>query len=158
MDWVLIVQIITFVVFMWILYRLGARPIAGVLRQRSDRIAASLRSAAESERRAAEIQQETRRQIEQARGEAQSILDSARKAAEVQRQALLEQARSDAAALLQRARDGIERERQAAIDELRREAGRLAVIAATRVVGSALDETANRALADRTIVEVGGVR
>ena len=57
MDWVLIVQIITFVVFIWILYRLGARPIAGVLRQRSERIEASLRSAAESERRSHEIQQ-----------------------------------------------------------------------------------------------------
>lgn len=158
MDGVLITQIITFVAFMWILYRLGARPIAGVLRQRSDRIETSLRSAAESERRSGEIQQETQRQLEQARAEAQNILNSAKKAAEVQRQALLEQAQSDAASLVQRARDGIQRERQAAIDELRREAGRLAVIAATKVVGSSLDAEANRALADRGIVEVGGVR
>jgi len=75
------------------------------------------------------------------------------------------QARAEAETLLQQARGEIQRERQAAVDRLRREVGALAVLAASRVVGSSLDTAANRAradkvitdLADEAVAEVGGV-
>lgn len=150
-----IVQIATFIVFFYILYRLSWRVIARTLRKRSQGIETALRTSEENQRRAGEIQQETSRQLEQVRVETAGILDSANRAAEAQRQLLVEQARRDAEGLVRRARDAVGRERQAAVDELRQEAGRLAIVGATDVVRRSLDANANHELADRTIADVG---
>ncbi len=153
-----IIQIITFLVFLYILYRLSWRAVRDILRQRGQRIETALQTSEENQRRAQELQQETARQLEQARAETRGILDSAGRAADAQRQALVEQARRDAENLVRRAHDAIERERQGAVDELRREASHLAIVGATDVVRRALDANDNRELADQTIAEVGGGR
>jgi len=156
-TWTYLLQLITFVVVLYFIYRFFGRSVGKLLGDRTRRIGESLRQSAESQRRAREITQETDRQLAQAQTEARGIAESARRAAAVQRQALMEQAQRDVEGVSRRALDVIERERQAAIDELRREAGRLAVLAATRVVEQSLQQgEAGRQLADRTIAEVGG--
>ena len=158
MDWALIVEIITFVVFFYLLYRWLHAPLAKILRQRADRIEEDQHIAAERLRRAEQMQRETQQQVEQARIEAQRIIDAANKAAEMQRHALMEQARQDAESLARRAQDAIGRERQAAIAALRREAVITAVTAARQVLDHSLDANTNSTLADRTIADVGGRR
>jgi F-type H+-transporting ATPase subunit b len=154
-DWTLITQIITFLVFLWLLGRLFGKRGSAMLRQRADRIEAGLRAAEENQRRAEQMHQETQRQLDEARAERQSIVAAAHKAAEAQRQALIAQARGEADALVQRTQAAIQRERQAAVDELRREAGRLAVVAARRLISDALDARTSRELADKAIVDIG---
>jgi F-type H+-transporting ATPase subunit b len=154
-DWTLITQIITFLVFLWLLSRLFGQRVSALLRQRADRIEAGLRAAEENQRRAEQMHHETQRQLDEARAERQSIVAAAHKAAEAQRQALIAQARGEADALVQRTQAAIQRERQAAVDELRREAGRLAVVAARRLISDALDARTSRELADKAIVDIG---
>ena len=155
-DWTLITQIITFLVFLWLLSRLFGQRVSAMLRQRADRIEAGLRAAEENQRRAEQMHHETQRQLDEARAERQSIVAAAHKAAEAQRQALIAQARDEADALVQRTQAAIQRERQAAVDELRREAGRLAVVTARRLISDALDARTSRELADKAIVDIGG--
>src|SRR5918911_531193 len=126
-DWTLITQIVAFLAFLWFLNRVFGKSVAAMLRQRADRIEAGLRAAEENQRRAEQMHHET------------------------QRQALIAQARDEADALVQRTQAAIQRERQAAVDELRREAGRLAVVAARRLIGDALDARTSRELADKAI-------
>src|SRR5205085_5001090 len=154
-DWTLITQIIAFLVFFWLLSRLFGQRVSAMLRQRADRIEAGLRAAEENQRRAEQMHHETQRQLDEARAERQSIVTAAHKAAEAQRQALIAQARGEADALVQRTQAAIQRERQAAVDELRREAGRLAVVAARRLIRDALDARTSRELADKAIVDIG---
>ena len=154
-DWTLVTQIIAFLVFFWLLYRLFGQRIAAMLRQRADRIEMGLRAAEENQRRAEQMQHETQRQLDEARAERQSIVAAAHKAAEAQRQALIAQARSEAEALVQRTQAEIQRERHAAVDELRREAGRLAVVAASRLIRGALDPKTSGELADKAIIDIG---
>jgi F-type H+-transporting ATPase subunit b len=154
-DWTLITQIIAFLAFLWFLNRVFGKSIAAMLRQRADRIEAGLRAAEENQRRAEQMHHETQRQLEEARAERQSIVAAAHKAAEAQREALIAQARDEADALVQRTQAAIQRERQAAVDELRREAGRLAVVAARRLIGDTLDARTSRELADKAIVDIG---
>ncbi len=151
-----LIPIGTFIVFLYIIGRLFAGSVGRLLSQRSQRIETSLREADENLRRAEESQRESQRQLDQAHAEAQTILASAQKAATAQRESLVAQAEDDARALVARMHAEVQRERQAAVDELRREAGRLAVLAAGRVVSNALDETSNRSLADQAINDVGG--
>jgi len=150
-----IIQILTFIVFIYILYRLAWRQVRDILRQRGQRIETSLTTAEEHIRSAQETQRTTDQQLAQAHAESQNIIAAANRAAEAQRQALLEQAQRDADSLLRRAQDTIGRERQAAVDELRREAALGAVNAARQVLDRSLDANANRELADRSIADVG---
>jgi F-type H+-transporting ATPase subunit b len=154
-DWTLITQIIAFLAFLWFLNRVFGKSIAAMLQQRADRIEAGLRAAEENQRRAEQMHHETQRQLDEARAERQSIVAAANKAAEAQRQALIAQARGEADALVQRTQAAIQRERQAAVDELRREAGRLAIVAARRLIRDALDARTSRELADKAIVDIG---
>jgi F-type H+-transporting ATPase subunit b len=154
-NWTLITQIIAFLVLFWLLSRLFGKRVSAMLRQRADRIEAGLRAAEENQRRAEQMHHETQRQLDEARAERQSIIAAAHKAAEAQRQALIAQARGEADALVQRTQAAIQRERQAAVDELRREAGRLAVVAARRLIRDALDARTSRELADKAIVDIG---
>jgi F-type H+-transporting ATPase subunit b len=154
-DLTLIIEIVTFIVCLWLLYRAFSAPIARSLRQRSERIEEGQRAAEESLRRAEDTQRVVQQQLAAARAEAQDIIASATKAAEAQRQALIAQARGEAEALVQRTQAESQRERQAAVDELRREAGRLAVFVASRLIGHSLDVEARRELVDNAIADIG---
>lgn len=155
MTLTVVMQIVTFVIVLYILYRLTWRPVGTIMRERSRRIETNLQTAEENISRAQQTQQETERQLVQARAESGNIVAAANRAAEAQRQTLIEQARRDAEGVVRRAGEAIGRERQAAVDELRREAARAAVYAAGRVLDRSLDADTNRALADQTIAEVG---
>ena len=154
-DLALILEIATFLVCLWLLYRWSAAPITRALRQRAERIAEGQRAAEESLRRAEDTQRVVQQQLAAARAEAQDIIASATKAAEAQRQALIAQAKGEAEALVQRTQAESQRERQAAVDELRREAGRLAVFVASRLIGHSLDVEARRELVDTAIADIG---
>jgi F-type H+-transporting ATPase subunit b len=156
LDATLPIEVATFLLFFWLLKRLFYQPVADIARQRAERIEAGLRAAEESQRRAEETQRAVQRQLDAARAEARTIIAAAGKDAEAERQALMARAREEAETLLQQARVEIQHERQAAVDRLRREAGALALLAATRVVGNALDTAANRERADKVIADLAG--
>jgi F-type H+-transporting ATPase subunit b len=158
LDLTLIIQVILFVAFLAVLNRLFYKPMATVLQTRAGRVEAGLRAAEESQRQTEEAQREVQRQLEEARAQARGIIAAAGKAAEEQRQALLAQARTEADALIAHARTEIQRERQAAVADLQRQVSQIAILAASKVVGKPLDSAAHRALAERTVDEVGAER
>jgi len=158
LDATLIIEVILFVIFLALLNRLFYQPLSTVIQQRAEHVEEGLRADEESQRRAEETRQEVRRQIEQARAEAQGLMAAVTKDVAAQRQALMAQAKDEADAQVRQAQEAIRHERQAAIDELRRESGQLAILAASKVIGVSLDTAANRELADRAVADVGGLR
>ncbi len=157
-DLTLPIELILFLLFLWILNLVFYRPLAAIFRERNARLEAGLRAAEQSQSRAEETQREVRRLLDQARAEAQGVIAAANKEAGTQRQSLMAEARSEADVLLQQAQAEIQRERQAAVEDLRRAVAPLAVLAASQAVGSSLDSEASRQVADRTISEAGGVQ
>lgn len=158
LDTTLIIQVILFAIFLALLNRVFYRPFAAIIQQRNARVEAGLQADEESQRRAEETRKEIERQLEQARAEAQGLFAAVSKDVAAQRQTLMAQAKDEADAQVRQAQETIRRERQAAIDDLRHEAGQIAILAASKVVGTSLDTPANRDLADRTINEVSGTR
>jgi F-type H+-transporting ATPase subunit b len=157
-DLTAVTEVVSFLVFLWLLNLILYQPLMAIFRQRSERVDAGLRAAEESNRRADETRQEVERRLNAARVEAQSIIAAATRDAATQRQSLLEQARAQGESLVQQAQEEIRQERAVAVEALRREAVPLAILAASRVVGSSLDSEANRAVADRAIAEAGEMR
>lgn len=157
-DLTAVVEVVSFLIFLWLLNLILYQPLMAIFRQRSERVDAGLHAAEESSRRADETRQAVERRLNAARVEAQAVIAAATKDASAQRQTLLEQARAQGESLVQQAQEEIRQERAVAVEALRREAVPLAILAASRIVGNSLDSEANRAVADRAIAEAGEMR
>jgi F-type H+-transporting ATPase subunit b len=150
----LIVQIVMFLILLYLLNRWLFRPLGRLAAERTRRIEQGLAAAEQSRLQAEETRRQMQQDLAQARADAQEILRQAGRTADTMREKLASDARAEADAIIQRAQAEIERERQAAIADLRRTAGELAILAATRVVGQSLDTEANRRLVESALKEI----
>ncbi len=149
----LVVQLVTFLLTLLVLYRVAWGPVLKALEARQKRIQEGLEAAqkAQQDREAAERAYAER--LAEARQEAQRMLDQATRMGETLRQELEQKARQQANQIVEQARAEIDRERLKALQDLRRQVADLAVLAAGRVIGESLDGQKHRELIQRTIAE-----
>ena len=149
----LVTQIVSFLVLFAVLYLLLYKPLLKVMDQRSARIKESLEMAQQAREEATRSQEDMQRQIAEARAEGQVMIAQAREVAERFREEELAKARQEIKAERNIAQANIQRERDAAIEELRGEFAGLAILAAERVVGKSLDESAHSDLIEDVLTE-----
>ena len=144
-----------FVVFLAIIWTFAFKPIQRMLAERQSRIEQGLadaeqarkdREAAESERLAA---------LQEARREANDIINRAQKVAQESRDADIAATKAELERMRDRATADIEAEKQRAIGELRSEVADLALAAAGRVVGESMTGDRQRKLVDDFLRESG---
>jgi F-type H+-transporting ATPase subunit b len=124
------------------------------LKQRTNRIKEDLEKAEASRNEAQGILERYESQLQEARSEANRIIDEARKTAESMRRDLLAKAEDEANQVVARAQEEIRAERDRAFGELRRQLGELSVELAARVVGTELNKTRQMKLVDGYIDEL----
>ena len=152
-GWNLIAQLVAFILFVYLLWRLALGPIVRVLDQRSDRIRESMESA---QRMQAELQATAARNEEalsEARREAQQIIVNARDASEATLARAQEEASRQANEYLTRAEETLRQETQLARQELRQEMADLVVSAASKIVRKELDPASQTRLIQETLAE-----
>lgn len=152
-GWKLIVQIISFLIFIVLLWRLAGGPITRMLDQRQDKIREGMEAA---DRMKAELQATAAKNEEvlrQARADAQQILTDARATGDAQIARAKEQAERQGEEYLTRARQTLQGETETARQQLRQEVADLAVMAATKIVRKELDPAAQARLIEETLSE-----
>ena len=142
----LLVQLISFLVMVVILRAWAYKPILNMLEQRRKNIAQGLEDA----RVASEARQNAERDAEQILNKAQQdaaerVRDATRRAEQVGKD-LQASAEQDAAAIREGARHEAEQIKAEALGELRGQVASLAIAAAQKVIGEALNEQRQRAL------------
>lgn len=154
----LLVQLIAFIVFVVIFWKVALGPITRMIDQRQERIREGIEAAERMKRELAETQARNEEILAEARREAQRIVASARESAEQLIARAREQANEQAEQIVAQAREAIEAERQRAWDELRRDVADLAITAATKIIRQELDRTRHLALIEEALAEVGNGR
>jgi F-type H+-transporting ATPase subunit b len=152
-GWQLVVQLIAFLVFIWLLWRFAVGPIVSVLDQRQARIGESMAAA---ERMQAELKATQSRNEEvllQARREAQEILSTARQNSEQMITRARDEANAQAETYLKRAQESLQQETEQARQQLRQEVADLAVLAAGRIIRKELDPQAQSRLIEETLLD-----
>lgn len=149
----LIAQIINFVLLLIILRAVAYKPILRMLDERATRIRESMERADEMKRQATRAEEEFARQIAEARREGQDIIAQAQKISERVREEEVARTRTELEEMRARAVADIARERDVAMAQLRRQVADLAVLAAGRAVGRALDESSHRRLIEEAANE-----
>lgn len=140
--------LITFLVFLGLLWKFAWGPITQALEEREQNIKDSLEAAEKAMNRAEKISKENEEALREAEQKAKQIRKEALEEAEQLRQERIEKAKEEADKMLEDARETIEQEKQRALDELRDEVAGLAIESASRIIDAELDEERNAKLVD----------
>ena len=151
--WNLIIQLIAFIIFVYLLWRYALGPIVRVLDQRQERIRESMEAAQRMQAELAATAARNEEVLAEARQQAQQIVAQAREAGEATLTRAREQANAQAEEYLARAEATLRQETEQARQQLRQEVADLAVMAASRIVRKELDPAAQRGLIEEALAE-----
>jgi F-type H+-transporting ATPase subunit b len=154
----LIAGIIAFsLVFLFV--RLWAWPaLQEMLENRRQAITGQLEEAERVKREAESLLADYQAQVAGAKHEANQIIDEARSTADSMKSEIVARAESEAASVMDRARADVATERSRAAAELQSDVANLSLDMAEKVVAGSIDRETQRALVERYLDELGGLK
>ncbi len=147
-------QILLFVVLLLVLKGYLYAPITKALEERKAKIAKGLEDARQAAIARDNADAEAKKILDEARAEAAKIRQDAAVQAEEQAEAITAKAAEDAKAIVAAAHEEAEAERNRILADMRGQVAAVAVAAANKLVGAALDESRQRALIDDFFAQV----
>lgn len=151
----IVVNVLGFVLLLWVMKRFLYGPITQVMSNRAEDIR-SMYAAAESEKSAMEeLRRDYEKRLDSIESEARERIQAAIKEAHGIRDEIISNARARAEAVLERGQEELAREREKAIVALREEVADLVIRASSRLLERSLDDAAHRKLIDEFISNVG---
>lgn len=151
----ILATVVVFIVLMALLKKFAWGPLMGVMQQREELVASEIEAAEKARKDSQQYLDEQKALLKEARTEAQSIVESAKKQGELQREEIVTAARNEAARLKESAVREIETAKETAIAAVREEVVSLSVLAASKVLSKEISEDDNRALIQETIAKAG---
>lgn len=145
----------TFVVLMFVLYRIAWKPLLGAVESREHTISASLKRAEEAQAEAEKLLAEQQQKLADAQEEMQKLVKEGKSVAEKMKNDIIEQARVEAQKIKERAKADIEKERQSVIASLKQEVADIVVEATSQLIGVAVDKTRHQKIIDDSIAGFG---
>lgn len=136
--WLLLCQIISFLIVAFLLQRFAYKPILNVLEERRQRIAEGLANAEKIRHQLAESEARYEEILAKANAEAQRMIDEARQSASALADKRTQAAIAEAEQIVAKAREASKVEHDRVLAELRREVGRLVVQTTAQVTGKVL--------------------
>jgi len=147
-------SIIIFVLLLILLRAVAWKPILQGLQQREDFIRDSLNQAKKDREAAEDNLKEYAAKLEQARDDADAVIEQSRRDAEIARLKTKEEAQNEAEALLERAKREIDLARGTAIKEIYEVGAKLATSAAGKILGREVDAAEHERLIAESIEEL----
>jgi F-type H+-transporting ATPase subunit b len=148
-------QLVIFLVLLALLKKFALGPIMNMMKQREEHIANEITSSEERNKEALKLIEEQRELLKQARLEAQSLVENAKKLGEQQKEEIIQAAREESGRLKDGALKEIEQEKEQAVAALRAHVASLSVLIASKVIDIELNEQAQEKLINDYINEVG---
>ena len=139
----MIAQVVNFLILAVILRALAYKPVAKMLKQRSDKIQETINKADADKKAAEETLAQYKSQLADAQRRAQEIVDKAEVTARQERDALVAETKKEIERLKQNAQVEIQNERNRAFEQMQKEIVTLSLAAAEKVVGKNLTSKEN---------------
>lgn len=150
----LLVQMLTFGLFVWFTMKFVWPPITEALEERQQKISDGMAAAERGQREFELAQQRVTESLQDAKTQASEIIEKAnRRGAQIVEDAKL-QARDEVDGLLKHGREQMAHEINQAKDELRKQVAGLAVIGAEKILQREVDQKANSDILDGLIKEI----
>ena len=146
-----------FVVVLFFLSKVAFPRIRQAIEEREQKIQGDLEEAENAKTEANRQLEDYRKQVADARGEANRIIEEARQSAEQVRKDLVAKAEQEAQGIVERAQEQLAAERNRAVQELQSTIADLSIELASKVVGRSLDDKSQRDMVDAYISEVASM-
>lgn len=153
----MIPAIVAFAIVFWLMWKFAIPQLNETLDKRAAAVKAELEAAERAKVEAEKLRHDYESQIASARDEANQIVEQARQTGEEARQGIVARAEDEAAGIRERASSELAGERDRVAGELRGQVASLSLDVAEKVVGRSLDRSAQQALIEQFIDELGGV-
>jgi F-type H+-transporting ATPase subunit b len=152
----LIVGAIAFAILFFFIWKWALPRLNKLLDERREKIQGQLEEAERARREADEVRRRYEDQLRDARGEANRIIEEARKTAESLSKDMLAKADDESRKVVARAQEEIRSERERVFEELKATVAELSISVAERVVGESLTKDRQMKLVDSYIAELAG--
>jgi F-type H+-transporting ATPase subunit b len=146
--------IITFLVLLWGLAKIGWRPLLSALEARQERIRKSLEEAQQATRELEELTRQSAQILKKAHAEAESILAKGRAEAEILREEMKQKARTESEGIIREARNQIEAETNRALRSIRSEIADLSVHIASKLIQRSFTREDDLKLIEETLNQI----
>ena len=147
--------ILIFGILMILLKKFAWGPLMGIMQEREELVAKDIDAAEKARKETQAILEEQKALLKEARTEAQSIIEGAKKQGDATREEIVNAARAEADRIKESAARDIEAEKEKAIAAVREEVVSLSVLAASKVLGKEISEADNSELIKQTIAKAG---
>ena len=149
----LVVFVVNFIILFVLLRLFLFKPVLKMLDERATRTREAMELADTTKKEFEQARETVGKQIEKGRQEAQAIIAQAVQAGERLKEESREEARKQAQAIVDRTRAELEAERDKILGDLRREFVDIAIAAAEKVIKETLDKEKHRKLIEETLRE-----
>lgn len=150
-GWQFGIQLVAFLIFVWLLWKFAVGPIVKVMDERQTKIRESMASAERMQQELKATQARNEEALLDARREAQEIVATARQSGEQLLAKAREEANAQAETYLTRAQETLRQESEQARQQLRTEVADIATLAAGRILRKELDPAAQKQLIEETL-------
>ena len=147
-------QILNFLILVILLRAVAYKPVLKILKEREDRIAASIDKADADAAEAAKTLEAYKAELANARTKAQEIMDLAEKRANEEHEASVQATKREIEQMKKAAEQQRERERAHAVEQLKGEVVTLALAAAGKIVQKNLEKSDNDAIIGEFIAKL----
>lgn len=146
---------ITFIVLVFVLYRVAWKPLVAMIEDREKAIEEGLTKAEKAKEEAESLLAVQKEKMKETQEEVRAILADSKKLAESTRDEIVNEAKQEANNIVERGKKDIERERQDAITNMKKDISSLIVNAASKLISANLDENKHRELIEDSIKKLG---
>jgi len=149
------IQIVNTIIMYLILKKLLFKPVTEFMANRTAEVEGSYKDAEEAVKKGEELKAEYETKINSAKEEAHEIVKNGSKRAEERADEIIKSAQVETVQLKERATREIQREKQKVMNELKDDISSLAVLAASKIIETDIDENKHEKLIGDFIKEVG---
>jgi F-type H+-transporting ATPase subunit b len=147
--------LVSFFILLFLLKKVAFPPILKGMKKREETIKQQLEEAQKTKKEAQDILEDYRRQLAEARSEAQKIINEGKSLGENMRKEIVQKAQAESNQIVKRAQEEIELQKQKAILELQEKIADLSIMAATKIINKSLNTEDNRRLVEEYVSKVG---
>jgi len=147
--------LISFFLLLILLAKLAYPQIIKGLKKREETIQQQLEEARKTKQEAESLLEDYRRQVSEARAEAQKIVNEGKELGENMRKEMTQKAQQESNEIVKRAREEIELQKQKTILDLQEKIADLSIMAASKIINKSLNTDDNRRLVEEYVSKVG---
>lgn len=147
--------LISFFLLLVLLAKLAYPQILKGLKKREETIQQQLEEARKTKQEAETLLADYKRQLSEARSEAQKVINEGRALGENMRKEITQKAQDESNQIVKRAQEEIELQKQKAILELQEKIADLSIMAASKIINKSLNTEDHRRLVEEYVSKVG---